>query len=177
MSPDSHGHFTNRLYWGSDHVQWSGMRGQEWGIEISFRLRIMDHLLNRFPSLCRVCVLSHIWNPYICWEFAYILNIIWNILTVSSEKPSIHPDEKQLSDQWEKHLGDIMNPSLWGNMSPVGREPKNPNAIWIPERIPTKPAIWEAFDHPEYPFPNQPELLIERYLKPRENVSRVLFWR
>ena len=27
------------------------MQGQEWGIETSFRLRIMDHLLNRFPSL------------------------------------------------------------------------------------------------------------------------------
>ena len=51
--------------------QWSGMRGQEWGIETSFRLRIMDHLPNKFPSLWVVLFLT--WGTHTYVEnFAYI---------------------------------------------------------------------------------------------------------
>ena len=94
-----------------------------------------------------MCSISHLERIH-SWKFAYILNIIWNLLKASVEEPSIHPDEKQLSDPWEKRLGDIMNPTLRENTSPAEREPKNSNAIWTPEKIPAKLAIWETFDHP-----------------------------
>ena len=61
--------------------QWSVMRGQEWGIETSFRLRIMDHLPNTFPSLWVVLFLP--WGMHTYVEiFAYIVNIIWVSLEI-----------------------------------------------------------------------------------------------
>ncbi len=48
------------LYWGGGVItsQWSGMRGQEWVIETSVRLRIMDNLPNKFLSYW-LCSFSH----------------------------------------------------------------------------------------------------------------------
>ena len=45
--------------------QWPGMWGQEWGIETSFRLRIMDYLPNRFLSLKRVFYLTCRMHTYV----------------------------------------------------------------------------------------------------------------
>jgi hypothetical protein len=45
--------------------QWSGMWGQEWGIEASFRLRIMDYLPNRLLSLWVVLFLPWGKHTYI----------------------------------------------------------------------------------------------------------------
>ncbi len=48
--------------------QWSDMWRQEWGIETSFRLRIMDHLPNKFLSLWVVLFLTWGTHTLICWN-------------------------------------------------------------------------------------------------------------
>jgi hypothetical protein len=112
--------------------QWSGTRGQEWGIETSFRLTIMDHLQQ--VSIPMGCALSHMRNAYICWKFClYSSHVLRahckNPSQDSFKKPSIHPDEKQLTGAWEERLREIMNPTVRSNTSPAYLEPKNPDAI------------------------------------------------
>jgi hypothetical protein len=53
---------------GDDHFTMTVKRGQEWGIETSFRLRIMDYLPNKFSDSMG-CALSHMRNTYICYFF------------------------------------------------------------------------------------------------------------
>ena len=48
---------------------WPGMQGQEWDIEASFRLRIMDYSPNRFLSLSVVPFLTWGTHTYICCNF------------------------------------------------------------------------------------------------------------
>ncbi len=55
------------------------------------------------------CALSHMWNAWVCCN---IVNIIWRPFQKTSvEKPSIHQDEKQWFDPWEKCLGESINPA------------------------------------------------------------------
>jgi hypothetical protein len=66
------------LIWGMIMSRWLGVWqwGQEWGIETSFRLRIMDHLLNKFLSFWVVLFLT--WGTHTDVEiFAYILKVIY----------------------------------------------------------------------------------------------------
>jgi len=86
---------TNVCYTGGVVMSnWPGMWGQEWVIEASFRLRIMDYSPNRFLSLWVVLFLT--WrNAYIhmLWFFLNILNIfcksIEHIFWDLFENPSI----------------------------------------------------------------------------------------
>ncbi len=67
--------FTHELYRGGVITsQWPGMWGQEWDIEASFRLRIMDYLPNRLLSLWIALFLTWGTHTYICCNSCLILN-------------------------------------------------------------------------------------------------------
>jgi hypothetical protein len=114
--------------------QWSVMRGQEWGIETSFRLRIMDHLPNTFPSLWVVLFLP--WGMHTYVEiFAYIVNIIWVSLEIVLWE-TIHSSRCEVIN-WS--LREILSQMPWGHhesnrviehYSSLVRHQKHPNAIW-----------------------------------------------
>ena len=126
----THTHTHTHAIGGVIASQWSVMRGQEWGIETSFRLRIMDHLPNTFPSLWVVLFLP--WGMHTYVEiFAYIVNIIWVSLEIilwetirSSRRGVINWSLREIPWRQSESNRPIEH------CSSFVRNQKNPNTIW-----------------------------------------------
>jgi hypothetical protein len=103
--------------------QWSGMWGQEWDIETSFRLRIMDHLPISLSSLWGVLFLTigtHEHSEICLYPYVTSMSyqkILW--------EPPIQPDVKQLIWPKREMSGRNTNPRercLGRTTNPAWRE-------------------------------------------------------
>ena len=109
---------THELYWGGDHVTMTG-HVRKWGIETSFRLRIMDYLPNTFPSLWVLLFLTWWMHTYV-EIFAYIVNIIWAPLEIILWE-TIHSSlsEKPRKSKWHNFNPDKSCRNIWPSRTSI----------------------------------------------------------
>jgi hypothetical protein len=134
---------------------------QEWDIEASFRLRIMDYLPNRLLSLWVVLFLTWGTHKYICCN-SCLMSLTSSAIpsNTSFERffrshPLIHTSETS----WIQ--------TVWSNPRPAHREPRNLEIRCSPR----------SNSDQSISLLQNPEVLMHWYLKLRENASSVPFRR
>ena len=140
---------------------WPVMQGQEWDIETSFRLRIMDYSPNRFLSLWVVFFLTWGTHTYICCNF-------FAIFLTYSASPSNTSFESFLRTHLFIHTSETpWNQTVRSNTRPDHREPTNLELRCSPcSNSDQSRSLLQI-----------PEVLMHRYLKLRENACSVPFRR
>ncbi len=139
---------------------WPGMPGQEWDIEASFRLRIMDYSPNRFLSLSFVLFLTWGTHTYI-WRNFCLIFLIYSAIS-SNISFVTHPD-----------ITCIMNPTRanWTlDRVSESHETQKTDRNLVP--IPTKSSCRQLIPsiHPSQPRYSNPSI----YETPRECLQRPL---
>ena len=140
---------------------WPVMQGQEWDIETSFRLRIMDYSPNRFLSLWVVLFLTWGTHTYICCNFFAIF------LTYSAS-----PSNTSFESFLRTHL--FIHTSETSRIQPCDRTPDQ--LIEKPRNLEIRCSPRSNSDQSRSLLQN-PEVLMHRYLKLRENACSVPFRR
>ncbi len=86
---------TTKVYWGG----WSRHNDRSCEVRNGTSKLVQTEnygLLSQQISILMGCALSHMRNTYICWIFAYIVNIIWVSLEIILQWETIHSSRRQV---------------------------------------------------------------------------------